>query len=167
MASLVEAALLATVAAVGWMGLDIASDPVRRRRLACVGALAFAALAWASGELLVQHAASPAERLLARRLLFAGVCLLPAAWVLSGLAAAGAETARARRVAALLLLPGGFTWSCLFCEHQGLFLDWYALPAARGPVFFAYAGWAWLLIAAGAVGAAAGLHPRVARRRRP
>ncbi len=149
MAVLLDGALLATVAVVGWMVLDIASDAVRRRRLAAVGALALAALAWASGELLVQHAASPEERLLARRVLFVGVCMLPAAWVWSALAAGGIEPGRGRRWFALLVLPGILTWSCLFWDRQGLFLDWYALPTERGPVFFAYAAWAWALIAAG------------------
>src|SRR4030095_13173572 len=82
-------------------------------------------------------------------------------WVWSALAAAGTDAARARRVFALLLLPGVFTWSCLFWDHQGLFLDWYALPAARGPVFFAYAGWAWLLIAAGTLVLLRAVPPRV------
>jgi signal transduction histidine kinase len=149
MALLFDGALLATVAAVGWIVIDVASDPARRRRLACVGALAVAALLWVSGELLVHHSASPVERLWARRVLFLGVCMLPPAWVWSVRVAAGVDAARARRSAALLALPGALAWSCLFWDRSGLFLGWYAWPPPRGPVFFAHAAWAWSLIAVG------------------
>ena len=146
---LYEAALLATIAVVGWIVLDIASDPFRRRRLAAVGALALSALAWSAGELLVQDAASGAERILARRLLFAGVCSLPAAWLWSAFLAARPTAPPRRRLLVSLALPGALVYSCLFWDRGGLFLDWYAMPPVRGPLFFAYAAWAWLLIAAG------------------
>ena len=148
---LYEGALFATIAVVGWIVLDIASDPLRRKRLAAVGALALSALLWSAGELLVQHAGSPAERILARRVLFSGVCALPAAWVWSAFLAARPDAPGTRRLFLLLALPGALAYSCLFWDRSGLFLDWYAMPPARGPLFFAYAGWAWLLIAVGTV----------------
>jgi signal transduction histidine kinase len=146
---LYDGALLATIAVVGWVVLDIASDPLRRRRLASVGVLGLAALVWAAGELLVQHATSADERLLARRVLFAGVAVLPTAWVWSALHAAPLAAPPTRRFLLLLALPGAAAYSCLFWDRAGLFLDWYALPAERGPLFLAYAAWAWGLIAVG------------------
>jgi len=151
MALLYEGALLCAIAVLGWMVFDIATDPLRRQRLAPVGTLALSALVWSAGELLVQHAASPAERILARRVLFAGVCSLPAAWVWSACLAARPDAPPGPRLFLLLGLPGAFVYSCLFWDRGGLFLDWYAMPTARGPLFFAYAAWAWLLIAAGTV----------------
>jgi signal transduction histidine kinase len=146
---LYEGALLGTIAVVGWIVLEIASDPFRRRRLASVGVLAFSALIWSAGEMLLQHADSPADRILARRVLFAGVCSLPAAWVWSSLLAARTAAPPARRLLMLLVLPGALAYSCLFWDRTGLLIDWYARPPVRGPVFFAYAAWAWLLIAVG------------------
>jgi signal transduction histidine kinase len=147
---LYDGALLATIAVVGWVILDIASDPHRRRRFASVGVLGLAALIWAVGELLVQDAASPQERLLARRVLFAGVALLPWAWVWSALVAVPPRAPSSGRLLVVLLaLPGAAAYSCLFWDRDGLFLHWYARPVERGPLFYAYAVWAWGLIAAG------------------
>jgi signal transduction histidine kinase len=148
---LYEGALLGTIAVLGWIVLEIASDPFRRRRLASVGVLALSALIWSAGEMLIQHAASPAERVLARRVLFAGVCSLPTAWVWSALLAARVGASPARRLLVLLALPGAFVYSCLFWERGGLLIDWYARSPVRGTLFFAYAAWAWLLIAVGTV----------------
>ena len=150
MTLLYEAALLATIAVVGWIVLDIAIDPLRRRRLEAVGALALSALVWAAGELLLHHASSGEERIAVRRLLFAGVCSLPAAWVWSALVAARPHERQTRRLFAALLVPGALVWSCLFWDRSGWFIDWYAFPSQRGPVFYAFAVYAWALIAAGA-----------------
>jgi signal transduction histidine kinase len=148
---LYEAALLGTIAVVGWIVLDVMSDPVRRRRLESIGVLAISALAWASGELLLQHASGPSERIAIRRVLFAGVCSLPAAWVWCARSAAEPHaTWNSRRIFALLLVPGLLAWSCLFWDRGGLFMDWYAVPAQRGPLFFWFAVYAWVLIATGA-----------------
>src|SRR5512134_2272742 len=122
MTLLYEAALLATIAVVGWIVLDIATDPLRRRRLEAVGALALSALVWAAGELLLQHADSGEERIAVRRLLFAGVCSLPAAWVWSALVAARPHERYTRRLFALLLVPGALAWSCLFWDRGGRFI---------------------------------------------
>lgn len=151
MSLIFDGALLCTIALAGWIALDIGIDPVRRRRLAPVGWLALAVLCWAAGELLIQHASSPSERIWVRRLLFAGVCFLPAAWLWSALVAARPEeTRRAGPRLVALLLPGALVYSCLFWDREGWFLDWYAMPVKRGPLFFAFAVWAWALVLAGA-----------------
>jgi signal transduction histidine kinase len=147
---LYEAALLTTIAVVGWIVLDVASDPRRRRRLTPVGVLALSALLWAAGELLLQHAATGDQRIAVRRLLFAGVCALPAAWVWSAFAAARPFERRPAWLFPLLLAPGLFVWSCLFWDRSGLFIDWYAFPPQRGPLVVPFAVYAWTLIAVGA-----------------
>ena len=116
-----EMALLSTVAITAWIALDVGLDRPRRRRLQCVVALAAAALAWAAGELLLRHATSPAEVIASRRILFAGICSLPAAWVWSAWIAARPDAAtRARRVSLALLAPCLLAYSCLYLAPGGL-----------------------------------------------
>lgn len=147
---LYEVAVLATIAIAGWCALDVWLDPARRRRLACVGALALAAFAWCAGTLLLLHAGSPGEVLAARRVLFAGVCLLPAAWVWCALVAANPHApARQRRRFFAILAPGLAAYACLWVA-PGAFMDWYAEPIRRGPVYYANAVYAWGVIALGA-----------------
>lgn len=148
---LYQAALLAAVAVNGWIVLDVAIEARRRRRLAPVAVLAGAALLWAAGELLLHQAATPEQRIAVRRLLFAGVCTLPAAWVWSALVAARPLSPRPRWLFPVLLAPGLAAWSFFFWDESGLLFDWYAFPAKRGPVFYPFAVYAWSLIAAGAV----------------
>ena len=146
-----EMALLVSVGLVAWMALDVAFDPVRRRRLPCVLALSISALLWAAGELLRRHAHAPPDILLARRILFAGVCSLPAAWVWCALIARRPDAVvAARRLFFAMLVPGVVAYSCLYLAPGGAFVDWYAVPVRRGPLFYANAGYSWLLIAAGA-----------------
>src|SRR5262245_45952124 len=151
MSLLYEAALLGTVAIVGWIVLDVAADATRRKRLGAVAALAFSVLLWSAGELLLWLVSSPEERIIVRRVLFAGVCALPAAWVWSTLVAARPHEPPSGKLFAALLAPGVIAWSFLFWDRSGLFLDWYAVPSQRGPVFYAFAAYAWALTAAGAV----------------
>jgi len=152
MAFAYDSALLATIGLTSWVALDIALDPARRRRLRCVAVLALAALAWSVGELFVGMAQAPDEVLRARRILFAGVCTLPAAWVWSAHAAAWPHrTRRAARLFLALLVPGLLSYACLYVAPGGLFVDWYARPPRHGPVFLVYAAYAWLLIGAGAL----------------
>ncbi len=112
---LFDLALLATIAIVGWCALDVWLDPARRRRLACVGTLSVAAFAWSAGTLLLVHADTPAAVLAARRVLFAGVCLLPAAWVWCALVAAHPHAlAQQRRRFLAMLMPGLAVYACLY-----------------------------------------------------
>ena len=60
-------------------------------------------------------------------------------------------TAHSRRLFWLLVLPGLLAWSCLFWDRGGRFLDWYAIPSQRGPLFLPFAIYAWTMIAAGAL----------------
>jgi signal transduction histidine kinase len=146
-----EIALLVSVALVAWMALDVAFDPLRRRRLSCVLALSIAGLLWAAGELLRRHAHAPPDIILARRILFAGVCSLPAAWVWCALIARRPDAfVAARRIFFAMLAPGLVAYSCLYLAPGGAFVDWYAVPVQRGPLFYANAAYSWLLIAAGA-----------------
>ena len=125
-------------------------DPVRRRRLPCVLALSASALLWAAGELLKRHAQVPSEILISRRILFAGVCSLPAAWVwCAAIIRRPDAPVAARRIFLALLAPGLAAYSCLYFAPGGAFIDWYAAPVRRGPLFYANAAYSWALIAAG------------------
>jgi signal transduction histidine kinase len=147
-----EMALLVCVGLVAWIALDIAFDPVRRRQLPCVLALSTSALLWAAGELLKRHAHAPPDIVISRRILFAGVCSLPAAWVwCASIARRPDASVAARRIFLASLVPGLVAYSCLYLAPGGAFVDWYAVPVRRGPLFYANAAYSWALIAAGAV----------------
>jgi signal transduction histidine kinase len=146
-----EFALLATIALVGWCALDVLFDATRRRRLACVAVLASAALAWAAGTLLQLSAATPAEVLTARRICFAGIALLPPAWVWCALHGSRLDgRPGARRLFGLLLVPSLAAYAFLFVAPNAAFVDWYAQPIRRGPVFYLFAAYSWTLIVVGA-----------------
>ncbi|HMD59888.1 MAG TPA: histidine kinase N-terminal 7TM domain-containing protein, partial [Opitutaceae bacterium] len=103
---LYDASLVMVIGLTAWIAADIFVDRTRRRRLWCVVVLAMSAFAWSAGELMVRHSATPPEVLAWRRILFAGVCTLPAAWVWSALTAAYPNAvAWPRRIFFLLLLP--------------------------------------------------------------
>ncbi len=149
---LYEIALLATIGFVSWIALDVGLDGPRRRRLQCVLALSLAALAWSAGELLLRHASAPSEVIGARRILFAGICTLPAAWVWCALVAARPDAdAFARRLFGALLVPGLVAYACLYVAPGGLFVDWYAVPVRRGLLFFPNAVYSWTLISVGSI----------------
>jgi signal transduction histidine kinase len=152
MATLHEIALLSTVGFAAWIALDVGLDRSRRQRLNCVLALSLATLAWSAGDLLVRHASSPAEVIVARRILYAGICALPASWVWCAWIAAHPGTdAFAKRLFVALLAPGLAAYACLYVAPGGLFVDWYAVPVRHGPLFFANVAYSWLLIGVGAV----------------
>ena len=146
-----EFTLLVTIAVVGWCALDVALDPMRRKQLTCVGVLACSALAWTAGTLLLLHAETQAQVLFARRLCFAGICALPPAWVWCALHGSRPRAQRdARRIFAWLMVPAVAVYACLYVAPGGAFVDWYAQPIRRGPIFYAFAAYGWVLIAIGA-----------------
>ncbi|HYB12770.1 MAG TPA: ATP-binding protein [Myxococcota bacterium] len=146
-----DAALLGVIGLSAWIGADIAVVRTRRRRLWCVVVLALAAFPWASGELLVRHATTPGDVLAARRILFAGVCALPAAWVWSALTAAYPNAVWPKRIFFLLLLVSMVPYATLYVAPGGVFTDWYAVPPRHGPLFFWNALYSWTLIVLGMV----------------
>lgn len=150
MSALHEIALLTTLGCVVWVALDVGLDPTRRRRLRCVLVLAISAFAWTAGELLLQEAVTPGEILGARRVLFAGVCTLPAAWVWTAwVASRPARAARAHRLFLALWAPSLAVYAFLYVA-PGVLVDWTAVPVRRGPLFFANAAYSWILIGCGA-----------------
>ena len=149
MVLLYDAALLATIALTGWCTFDILFDPLRRRLLGCVAWLCTSAILWTAGTLLLLDAHTPSEVLAGRRILFAGVCTLPATWVWCAVLAAYPDArGTARRVFLALLLPGIAAYAGLYVA-PGAFIDWYAQPIHRGAGFYVYGVWSWLLVAVG------------------
>jgi signal transduction histidine kinase len=117
----------------------------------CVAVLAATALAWAAGTLLLLQAKSPEEVLAARRLCFAGICALPPAWVWCALHGSRLHAQRgALRTFGLLMIPALLAYAGLYVAPGGAFVDWYAQPIRRGPIFYANAAYGWLLIGVGA-----------------
>jgi signal transduction histidine kinase len=164
---LYDVTLVIVIGLTAWIAADILVDRTRRKRLLCVVVLAMAAFAWSAGELMVHHASTPTEVLVWRRILFAGVCTLPAAWVWSALTAAHPNAvAWPRRVFFLLLLPSMIPYACLYLAPGGAFIDWYARPPLHGPLFMANAVYSWTLIALGAVPFLRATHRNLGNERR-
>lgn len=142
--------LLATVAICGWLALDLLTATGSRRRALWVVVLALASGLFAAGDLLVPRAGAGGDRLLAIRVQYLGICLLPLAWL-----AVAAQTARPRwwqhapAVLGTAAVPLAFFYSCLFWDSGGLFITASDSPPHRGPLFWAMAGYAWLLIVTG------------------
>ncbi|UCE87389.1 MAG: hypothetical protein JSU66_06640 [Deltaproteobacteria bacterium] len=145
-----ELGLLGTVVVGLWIAVDVGSacgDGGKRLGIVLLGA---SGVLWAAGQFALDHASGPAEIVLARRVLFAGVCGLPIAWFAA--AAQAARIAWLERLPGLLLvaaLPLAFAYSCLYWDTQGRFVEWTAMPVSRGPIFFWSAAYAWLLILVG------------------
>jgi signal transduction histidine kinase len=152
MSLLYDVALLTAIGLIGGVAAAVATDQTRRRRPWWVVVLAMAALSWSFGELLLRHAATPSELLVARRILFAGACALPAAWVWSALSTAHPDAvAWPRRVFFLLVLPSLVLYACLYVAPGGELVNGYAVPPRHGPLFLANAVYSWALIAIGTV----------------
>jgi len=164
---LYDASLVMVIGLTAWIAADIFVDRTRRRRLWCVVVLAMSAFAWSAGELMVRHSATPPEVLAWRRILFAGVCTLPAAWVWSALTAAYPNAvAWPRRIFFLLLLPSMVSYACLYLAPGGQFIDWYAVPPRHGPLFLVNAVYSWTLITLGAAPFLRAAHRSLGHRRR-
>jgi len=142
-----DLALIATIGLSSWIALDLTLDSARRGTLASVAVLALTCAVWSAGELLLSQARSTAEVLVARRILFAGVCTLPAAWLWSARTAARPSSSRWLLLA---FLPGALAYSGLYLAPGGSFVDWYARPPRHGPLFIAYAVYSWFLVVVGA-----------------
>ncbi|MEB2344203.1 MAG: ATP-binding protein [Deltaproteobacteria bacterium] len=147
---LYDLGLVATVAICGWLALDLLTATGSRRRALWVVVLAVACGLFATGELLFARVGTAAERQLAFQVQYLGICLLPLAWL-----AVAAQAGRPRwwRHASWVLtaaaVPLAFFYSCLFWDSGGLFIDPAYSPPRRGPLFWAMAGYAWLLIVTG------------------
>jgi signal transduction histidine kinase len=144
---LYELGLTLTIAICGWIAFDLLVSTGWRRRSLSVAAMALAAGVWAAGDLLVSTAATPAERLLALRINYLGVCALPLAF--AGVALQAAQPRwwpRARLVFALAALPSLVSYSCLFWDSADWFVDFGEQPPRRGPLFYANLAWSWVLI---------------------
>lgn len=147
---LYDLGLLATVAICGWLALDLLTATGSRLRALWVAVLALACGLFATGELLLSRVDTATERQLAFQVQYLGICLLPVAW-LAVAAQAGRPRwwRRAPRALAAAAAPLAFFFSCLFWDSGGLFIDPAYSPPRRGPLFWAMAGYSWLLIVTG------------------
>jgi len=142
--------LVASAALCGFMVLDPLFSAGERRRRLPVALLALSAALWAAGEIATQRAASPADLLLGRRVLYLGAAFIAVAWLWIGLHAA--QPRWIDRVDWLVLaaaLPMAGFYSCLYWDSRGLFVDWYASPPVHGPLFPYFAAWGWIVSGVG------------------
>jgi signal transduction histidine kinase len=148
----VEIGLIGALVVALWIAIDAARSPsplARRLPLVLVG---LTSGLWSLGELLAEHALTPAETLAARRVLFAGASLLPAVWVWLAVDSARVERlAWLRRALGWLAVPTLLAYSCLYWDHEVRFVAWTAHPPQHGPVFWAAVAYGWLLVSVGTV----------------
>ena len=148
----VEIGLIGALVVALWIAIDAARSPsplARRLPLVLVG---LTSGLWSLGELLAEHALTPAETLAARRVLFAGASLLPAVWVWLAVDSARVERlAWLRRALGWLAVPTLLAYSCLYWDHEVRFVAWTAHPPQHGPVFWAAVAYGWLLVTVGTV----------------
>jgi signal transduction histidine kinase len=148
-----ELGLDLTIAICAWMFLDWFAKDARRSRNLAHALLAVSPAVWAAGELLIRRSAGDPDWVIAgRRVLYAGAYTLPLAWAWLGASSSRAAWVPPRRRWPLVALavPLAAAYSCLYWDRSGWFLHWTALPPREGPVFWAAAAYAWLLIALGA-----------------
>jgi len=126
------------------LAVDLLGSRARRRAMGRFGWLALVVAVWSGGELLLLAARGPGEVIAARRLLFLGPCLIPPLWLWAAWSAGGRPLGRARTaVVATTFVLEAAAYSFLWWDGSGRFMDWYALPPERGPVFAAHAVVAW------------------------
>jgi signal transduction histidine kinase len=149
----IELGLLLSIAICGWIAVDTARVASPRGRRLPIVVLALGVGLWAAGELGVSRAADPAGVVAARRVLYAGSALVPAAWLWAAADATHRRRVRATPLrVALLLLPGLAAWSLLWTDHSALFVAGGARPAVFGPLFWPIVVWSWLLTGLGTAG---------------
>lgn len=131
--------------AVGFaLAVDLLGSRARRRAMAPFGWMAVVVTLWSAGELLLLQASTPGEVIAARRVLFLGPCLLPPLWLWAAWSASGRPLGRGQL--AVLWSIAAFeiaSYSFLWWDPSGRFLDWYARPPQRGPVFGVHTAVAW------------------------
>jgi signal transduction histidine kinase len=141
-----------TIAVAGWLVLGASLGRTAGRGAFALAALGLIAGAWAVGELMLLHAASQDELILARRVFYLGAAGLPPVWFWVSLRAAEPrEMARTRVVIALGFVVPLFFYSFLYWETSGLFVDWQSptSPHRQGPWFEVFIAHQHLLAAAG------------------
>ncbi len=147
-----EIGLQATLAVCLWILVDLSEARGPRLRRLPVLFLAASCATWVLGELMLQHADTPAQLVRGRRILHLGVTATPIGWLWTGAVLARAPWVRTHpwwlAVASLPLLA---CWSFLFWDQRGWFLDPTSVQPVYGPLFWVRAVFAWVLVGAGSV----------------
>jgi signal transduction histidine kinase/ActR/RegA family two-component response regulator len=147
---LYELGLQATFAVCLWIFFDLFGARGSRRRRLPILCLALSLALWVLGEILVGHARDPEQLVWGRRALHLGVLSLIGCFFWTAAVLSRAHWYQRRPwLVALAAAPMLACYSFLYWEPSGLFVHWTARPPVHGPVFFAYAAYAWCLIAAG------------------
>jgi signal transduction histidine kinase len=142
--------LIATVAICGWLALDVLASTGRRGGVLSVAALALACGLWATADLLLPGTHAAAQRIWPHRIGYLGICALPLAWLaVAAQAARPAWWRNARSVLTAAALPLAVAYSSLYWDHHGWFVDFSVDPHRRGPLFWTFTGYTWVLILTG------------------
>jgi signal transduction histidine kinase/CheY-like chemotaxis protein len=149
---LYELGLQFTFAVCLWIALDLVRARGPRSQRVTFVLLAASCALWALGEMWVQGAKDGQSILLARRILWLGAAVLPAAWLLTAATAAGATWAeRAPWRVAIGAVPMLLCYSLLWLDPSGSFTSWTTPRPVRGPFFpvFLVIGWTQIALGTG------------------
>lgn len=143
--------LIGTIAVSGWLALDplLTLGTRGRSRSLALGALAACGGTWAAAELLIPLVDQPSQRHVLRHVLYFAACFLPVAWLWLGVQAErGFGRHGGSWVVAAAMLPSAVFFSSLFWS-PGLLVGWDGPEVLRGPLFYPYLAWCYLLAIAG------------------
>ncbi|MGH0033497.1 MAG: ATP-binding protein [Myxococcota bacterium] len=133
-----------------WLLFDAVRSPGGLRRWLPLGLIALCALLWTGGEWLLGLAEGPADRALARRVLFLGSCVLPPAWLWLAVRSDQPDWWQRHPVwLASAALPSLFSYGCLWLAPNGTFVNLTSVEPQPGPMFFFNAPVAWALMTLG------------------
>jgi signal transduction histidine kinase/CheY-like chemotaxis protein len=139
-----------TFAVCLWVALDLVRARGPRSQRVSFILLAVSCALWALGEMWVQAARSPETILLARRILWLGAALLPAAWVLTAATAAAAPWVKPQPWrAAIGAVPMLLCYSLLYLDPSGHFTSWTTPRPVHGFFFYVFVLLGWIQIGIG------------------
>jgi signal transduction histidine kinase len=143
-----EIALSCAVGVGLWVAFGVVGGTRRSPELLALGA---SVALWAGGELAIQWASDGSDILLGRRILYAGACFLPVAWLWLAARAADARWLRRQpRALVAAALPAALFYSCLYWDTQGRFILGNEFQPTVGAWFWYFAAYGWVLILVGA-----------------
>ncbi len=150
---LYAAGLLASFTLCAWITLAaLMGSAGRRPQALAVGLLGACCSLWVAGEILWQVADTPAGLVVARRVMFLGICFVGVAWLWLSLQSARATDWLGRTwLAPLLLAVPIACYASLYVDEARWWTDYSVTPYERGPLFELQVAWNYTLLSLGVV----------------